>query len=129
MTGDESAIGCKFGITFVGQWVWKMKDFIDVGFMKLFDPVYLFNDYANKGTSEPVENKFLFDDEKEELEAVLRPIRENVKTMDGATAAKILGCPETETDFQERLIILTRMHFEKDFEDAVVANFKPTYFL
>jgi len=45
MTGDQKAIGAKYGITFVGKWVWDMKDFIDRGFMKLFDPNYLFNDY------------------------------------------------------------------------------------
>ena len=63
MTADQKAIGAKFGITFVGKWVWNMKDFIDRGFMKLFDPNYLFNDYQNKGTSEPLNNNELFDDE------------------------------------------------------------------
>lgn len=45
MTGDGKAIGHKFGIAFTGKWVWGLKDFIDVGFMKLFDPNNLFNDY------------------------------------------------------------------------------------
>jgi selenide,water dikinase len=45
MTGDGKAIGTKFGIAFAGKWVWKMKDFIDAGFMKLFQPEYLFKDY------------------------------------------------------------------------------------
>jgi len=26
MTGDEKAIGSKFGITFTGRWVWRLKD-------------------------------------------------------------------------------------------------------
>ena len=29
MTGDGSAIGTKYGITFKGKWVWLMKDYID----------------------------------------------------------------------------------------------------
>jgi selenide,water dikinase len=29
MLGDGTAIGTKFGITFSGKWVWKMKDYID----------------------------------------------------------------------------------------------------
>ena len=45
MTGDGRAIGSKFGIAFVGKWVWNMKNYIDVGFMKLFTPKYLFKDY------------------------------------------------------------------------------------
>jgi hypothetical protein len=51
MTGDGKAIGTKFGITFAGKWVWMMKDYIDMGFMKLFDPHYLFKDYKIKGTT------------------------------------------------------------------------------
>ena len=44
MTADGKAIGQKFGIAFTGRWVWQMKDYIDVGFMKLFDARYLFRD-------------------------------------------------------------------------------------
>jgi selenide,water dikinase len=69
MTGDQQAIGAKFGITMVGRWVWEMKDFIDLGFMKLFDPNYLFQDYKTKGTQIPLENNELFDDEKKDLES------------------------------------------------------------
>ena len=36
MTGDEKAIGTKFGMAWSGRWVWKMKDFIDGSFMRLF---------------------------------------------------------------------------------------------
>ena len=46
MTGDRKAIGTKFGMAWSGKWVWNMKDYIDVGFMKLFQPQYLFRDYA-----------------------------------------------------------------------------------
>ena len=63
MTGDGKAIGQKFGMAFSGKWVWKLKDFIDVGFMKLFDPHMLFNDYDTKGYAEPVEDNRLFEEE------------------------------------------------------------------
>ena len=36
--GDGTSIGSKYGITFVGKWVWEMKDYIDVSFMDLFTP-------------------------------------------------------------------------------------------
>lgn len=51
MTGDGNCIGTKHDITFVGKWVWHLKDHIDMGFMNLFDPKHLFVDYENKGTS------------------------------------------------------------------------------
>ena len=43
-----------------------MKDFIDVGFMKLFMPQYLFRDYATHGTELPIENNELFEEESKE---------------------------------------------------------------
>ena len=60
------AIGTKFGMAWNGKWVWKMKDYIDVGFMKLFMPQYLFRDYENQGTKFPVENNELFEEENAE---------------------------------------------------------------
>ncbi len=48
MTGDGKAIGTKFGIAFAGKWVWKMKDYIDSGFMKLFHPQFLYSNYDMK---------------------------------------------------------------------------------
>ena len=52
MTGDNSCIGSKYGISFVGKWVWAMKDYIDMAFMNLLNPKYLFNDFATHGTME-----------------------------------------------------------------------------
>ena len=52
MTGDGSAIGSKHGISFVGKWVWTMKNYIDTSFMNLLDPKYLFNDFVTHGTME-----------------------------------------------------------------------------
>ena len=71
MTGDGKAVGSKFGISFSGKWVWGMKDYIDTGFMRLFTPEFLFNDYANKGFKEPIEVNQLFEDEKTEERARL----------------------------------------------------------
>ena len=51
------------GMAWSGKWVWLMKDFIDVGFMKLFMPQYLFRDYATHGTELPIENNELFEEE------------------------------------------------------------------
>jgi len=45
--GNGINIGTKFGITFTGAWVWKLKDMIDMSFMDLFNPNYLFKDYEN----------------------------------------------------------------------------------
>jgi hypothetical protein len=57
MTGDGSCIGTKLGITFVGKWVWEMKDYIDMSFMDMFNPKYLFRDFESKGAIEAIESE------------------------------------------------------------------------
>jgi hypothetical protein len=72
MTGDGKAVGSKFGIAFAGKWVWRMKDHIDRGFMKLFAPENLFNTYdysksyqEQRHLLKPLDNADeLFEDEK-----------------------------------------------------------------
>jgi len=106
-----------------------MKDFIDRGFMKLFDPNYLFNDYSTKGTAEPLANNELFEEESAKLETEIGYLREKVKTIDPIEAGKLLSCGENETEFHERFMILMRMHNDKEFEDKVVAAYNPDYYL
>ena len=127
MTGDSKAIGNKFGISFTGKWVWNMKNYIDTGFMKLFDPMYLFRDYKTKGCEVKVENNELFDDEKSEELAKVAPLREKVATMTAEEAGKILSCDEEEEEFFERLFIFDRMAKDEEFTAGVVSNFKPPY--
>lgn len=81
MTGDGEAIGTKFGITFRGVWVWRMKDYIDKSFMNLFDANLLFEDYKNKGMAFPLEANELFEDEKAEEARMLKPLRERVASL------------------------------------------------
>ena len=38
MCGDGTALGFRFGLAFKGPWVWRLKDLIDGGFMRLFEP-------------------------------------------------------------------------------------------
>jgi len=38
MCGDGTALGFRFGLAFKGPWVWRLKDLIDRGFMRLFTP-------------------------------------------------------------------------------------------
>ena len=66
ITADEKAIGTKFGMAWSGKWVWKMKDYIDVGFVNLFTPHSLFRDYDTHGTKYPIENNELFEDDSAE---------------------------------------------------------------
>jgi len=79
MTADGNCIGTKFGIAFYGQWVWRLKDFIDQGFMNLFDPKLLFKDFEQRGTEEAVENIELFDTQNEDF---LAPLKAKVGEMD-----------------------------------------------
>lgn len=66
MTGDGDCIGSKHGVGFYGTWVWGLKDFIDMSFMNLFNPKYLFENYETEGTAKPLPNFALFDDASEE---------------------------------------------------------------
>lgn len=124
MTGDEKCIGSKYGITFTGRWVWRMKDHIDVSFMNLFSPYFLFKDYDTKGTAEPVVNTALFDTEDPQTVAM----KAKVAQMSPEEAGQLLSCGEEETEFKERLMILMRMHTDKEFELAVVDNYDPPYY-
>jgi len=127
MTGDGNCIGSKFGISFVGKWVWEMKDFIDMSFMDLFNPNYLYNDYKNKGMAEPVESSVLFDDVAANTKDIIEENKKKAMAMNAEEAAKVLGCEEDNKDFHERFQILTRMHFEEDFRAEVCKCYKPPY--
>ena len=117
MTSDDYCIGVIFGISFIGKWVLAMKDYVDKNFMKLFDPNYLFNDYANKGCAEPIVINELFDDEALRLEYEIGHIKRKVADMDAVEAGHLLSCGIDETDFKERYLILKRMHFDRAFEE------------
>jgi len=106
MTGDGQAIGTKFGMAWNGKWVWKMKDYIDSGFMKLFMPQYLFRDYATQGTKFPVENNELFEEENSETQSTIGQLRQNVSTMDEESAARLFICEDDEEEFHERLLMI-----------------------
>ena len=106
MTADEKAIGTKFGMAWSGKWVWKMKDYIDVGFMKLFMPQYLFRDYQTHGTQYPVENNELFGEENAETQTMVGQLREHVSQIDADTAARLFICDEDEEEFHERLLTI-----------------------
>ena len=127
MTGDERAIGFKFGITFYGKWVWKMKDFIDISFMVLFDPNNLFKDYATKKYAEPIEDYQLFDESTKETKDIIEECKKKAAELGPEKAAEMLACDPEQEDFHMNLQILTRMHWEEDFRNEVCKNFKPSY--
>jgi hypothetical protein len=129
MTGDGRAVGSKFGISFYGKWVWKMKDFIDISFMVLFDPENLFKDYKTKKYAEPIDNFQLFDESTKETKEIIEDCKKKVETMDAKTAGELLACDPDEEDFHMRLQILTRMHWEEEWRNEVVKNFHPSYAL
>jgi hypothetical protein len=113
MTGDNKAVGAKFGIAFAGKWVWGMKDYIDRGFMKLFDPNYLFNDFANKGCAEPLERNELFENELAEEKVFTDKIKTEVASFNHKVAAEWLAVDEEYDDWFKQLYILDRMGKEE----------------
>ena len=54
-------------------------------------------------------------------------MKEKVDRKEAEEAANILGCSSEITEFHERLVILTRMHFDEQFRNEVVKNYKPPY--
>jgi len=129
MTGDGGCIGSKFGIGFVGKWVWGLKDYIDMGFMNLFNPKYLFKDYETQGTKEPIDDTSLFDDidDNIKLKALIAEHKKKAFEMNAEEAAKLLACPEDTEEFHDKWQVLTRMHFDSEFTAEVVKHFKPQY--
>jgi len=69
MCGDGEAIGSKHDMCFHGNWVWGLKDYIDMSFMNLFNPKYLFENYETDGTKTPLPNFSLFEDTPDEEKA------------------------------------------------------------
>jgi NADH dehydrogenase FAD-containing subunit len=128
MTGDGSAIGTKYGITFKGKWVWKMKDYIDQSFMDLFDANLLFEDYKNKGMAVPLEHNVLFDDEAAEEAKRLAPIKDMVAKLTPEEAGKLFACDPEETEFRSRFMLVQRMNADPAFADEAVKYFKPSYY-
>ena len=72
MTGDGYSIGSKYGISFYGKWVWNLKDYIDIGFLDLFNPNKIFKDYKEKGTAEAIEMKEMFEGLDEDTKEKIR---------------------------------------------------------
>lgn len=102
MTADGNCIGSKYGIGFMGKWVWGLKDFIDMGFMNLFDPRNLFKDYETKGTAEPIENFALFDDETDKLKSIIAGHKKRAFEVNPVEAAQILSCGEDVEEYQDK---------------------------
>lgn len=122
MTADGKAIGTKFGIAFKGRWVWKMKDYIDTNFMKLFDRNYLFSDPDT--LTNPIENNELFEDEKAEEKVITDKIKARVAELTVEESAKILLAPEDQEDFYEQLFIIGRMGLEEEYQKQVIDQYR-----
>lgn len=126
-TGDKAGIGSKFGIAFAGKWVWAMKDSVDVKFMNSVDPHYLFHDYANKGTADPVRDNLLFEQETRGEQLRLAELRNRVSYCGAEEAARKLSCQEEVIDFMEKFLILDRMTKDRAFAAGVCKDFSPPY--
>ena len=121
-TGDYRAIGTRYGFSFAGKWVWNMKDYIDVGFMKLFDPNNLFNDYKNKGTAEPLDFNALFEEELKSASDERLRIKDKVKHLSVEDASKYFKVSEDSEEYLEQFMILERMKIDVPFRDGMIKS-------
>lgn len=74
-----------------------MKDYIDVGFMKMFSPEYLFRDPAN--LEDPDEKGEKLSREKAPVLEKVEKIKALVADLDALSSAKALLQPEEEEEF------------------------------
>ena len=120
MTGNLKAVGTKFGFSFNGKWVWNMKDYIDVGFMKLFDPKYLFKDYENKGTAEPLEHNALFEEELKAAGDERTESKNRVAKISVDEAVQMFKVSEDHEEFLDQFMILERMKSDIPFKEGIM---------
>lgn len=99
MTGDGKCIGSKYGIGFYGNWVWGLKDYIDMSFMNLFNANLLFEDFIEEGTKKPLPVFNMFEDATEEDLELIQSYKEMAASIEPAEAAKILACSPEEYTF------------------------------
>eukprot|EP00055_Hartaetosiga_balthica_P014182 m.76502 g.76502 ORF g.76502 m.76502 type:complete len:156 (-) comp8516_c1_seq9:457-924(-) len=97
--GNGSAIGAKWGIAFHGQWVWKLKDYIDRAWMYLF------------GHEHPYPDEL-----KKEGQEKSRP-----PTVDEAVS--ILLNSESE-DYKSPLVVLDAMRDDEELRKAVIEKMR-----
>lgn len=119
-TGDYRGVGTRYGFSFAGKWVWNMKDYIDVGFMKLFDPENLFNDYKNKGTAEPLDFNALFEEELKSASDERIRVKDKVKHLSSEDAAAMFRVSEDSEEYLEQFMILERMKVDPAFRDGII---------
>ena len=118
-TGDGKGIGSKHGIAFRGAWVWKLKDWIDVSWMRKFDA-----------------NRLLAQDSKEfkpqikdgnENETKEEKVCEEMLSVENAVRAlRINDEPYNCKGFALQWKVLLKMNDNKQFCEAVVQVFKHT---
>lgn len=100
MCGDGSAIGFRFGKALTGRWVWELKDFIDRGFMDLFDVQKIeAAGFAGMGASETGA-----------VQVELGP----------EAAAKALRRSDDGVNYKENWQLLRRMMADDTFREAVL---------
>eukprot|EP01047_Picozoa_sp_COSAG01_P053514 COSAG01_NODE_5745_length_4062_cov_1.625284_2_plen_473_part_00 len=106
MCGDGTALGFRFGIAFSGQWVWKLKDHIDVMFMNLFKEEYLPKSKAGSIDTAQYDAKKMDDYSAQQI--------------DCAEAAQELLRTDDQVDYLQNWAILRRMMVENPYKEAVL---------
>ena len=108
MLGDGEAVGFRFGEYIRGRWVWELKDFIDVGFMDLFDVEKI----GGGGTEEGGSTKD-YDEHESERE---KEVRVEVEGIDAETAGREISRTDGDVDVLRNWHILKRMMREEGLE-------------
>ncbi len=114
-TGDGKSIGAKYGISFYGNWVWKLKDWIDVTWMT----AYALENVATKGNvhfKPKVGEEESKEAEKKEEELTVKIAGESLLLNDEVS--------EKKESFATQWKTLVKMNENKEFAEKVVAFVK-----
>jgi hypothetical protein len=90
-----------------------MKNYIDVGFMKLFYANYLFHNPEK--LTEPDEKGEILQKEMYPIKEHVEKLRGKVAEFDPKTAAKSLLADEEHEEFHEQLLVIDRMGKDEEF--------------
>lgn len=120
MTGDGKAIGSKYGLVFQGRWVWRLKDYIDLKWMKQFQDDTSF-DISEKPNCCSKSGKKKHGCKND-------PLNSDFRGSAAEGAGILLAADVLSECFEQQIAVLSRMDGDAQFRAAVQRSaFRPEH--
>ena len=125
MCGDGTALGCRFGVSLCGKWVWELKDNIDSMFIDLFR--------VNKvSQGDTTENPLKTDEKGDEVAKVDGEVEYNTsqyemyeavkERINAEDAGEYLLRRDDEVDFQIAWGIIREMMSDEKYKEGMLSE-------